>query len=246
MARLFDDAGSNRLLTTTTTVTAAPITIACWVRVDALPATNQVPWAICDSAGDLNYFTINIAATSGQVRGVINAGTSGLVFNGPSSVSVGTWAHVAVVFASTTSRTCYVNGSAGTENTDSRTPSSIDRMCIGSFAGTTINQFVSGDIAEAAVWNVALTAADIGMLADALSPQLVRPEGLVNYLPLVRDIQDTVGATTFTATGTTVAVHPRIIRPRTRRFWQIAAVPPATTTGWGPLLSGYRNQVVIA
>lgn len=73
------------------------------------------------------------------------------------------------------------------------------------------NDNFDGDIAEVGVWNVALTAAEIASLADGMTCDKVRPQSLVFYAPLVRDLQDVRGGLTITNTNTaTVANHPRV------------------------------------
>lgn len=61
------------------------------------------------------------------------------------------------------------------------------------------------------MWNVALTAAEIASLADGMTCDKVRPQSLVFYAPLVRDLIDVTGGEIFTNTnGATVANHPRV------------------------------------
>jgi hypothetical protein len=69
---------------------------------------------------------------------------------------------------------------------------------------------MSGSIAEAAIWNVALTDAKVAILAAGFSPLFVDPQSLVAYWPLVRDTDDdVVGGYDMTAYNTpTVASHP--------------------------------------
>jgi hypothetical protein len=60
-----------------------------------------------------------------------------------------------------------------------------------------------------AVWNAALTDAEVAILATGFSPKKVRPQSLVFYAPLVREVRDLVGGVALSDTGTTVADHPR-------------------------------------
>ena len=70
---------------------------------------------------------------------------------------------------------------------------------------------MNGLIAEVGIWNVALTAEEIASLADGMTCDKVRPQSLVFYAPLVRDLQDQKGGLTITNNnGATVANHPRI------------------------------------
>lgn len=71
--------------------------------------------------------------------------------------------------------------------------------------------FFTGRVAEVGIWNVALTAAEIASLADGMTCDKVRPQSLVFYAPLVRDLQDVRGGLTITNNNAaTVATHPRV------------------------------------
>ena len=72
---------------------------------------------------------------------------------------------------------------------------------------------MSGDIAEAAIWNIALDDADVALLAKAFDPRMVRPEGLVFYAPLIGRYSpeiDRRGGLGLTVTGAVASVHPRM------------------------------------
>ena len=70
---------------------------------------------------------------------------------------------------------------------------------------------MNGLIAEVGIWNVALTADEIASLADGMTCDKVRPQSLVFYAPLVRELQDVKGGLTITNNnGATVANHPRV------------------------------------
>ena len=74
-----------------------------------------------------------------------------------------------------------------------------------------VNNCWDGLIAEAAVYNAALTAAEVASLAKGMTPDKIRPQNLVYYAPLVRDLIDQKGGVTITNNnGATVANHPRI------------------------------------
>lgn len=70
--------------------------------------------------------------------------------------------------------------------------------------------FGSGEYAEIGAWQATLNAEEISSLYKGMKPNLVRPDSLVLYTPLVREIQDVVGGITLTDTNTTVATHPRV------------------------------------
>jgi len=71
--------------------------------------------------------------------------------------------------------------------------------------------YFQGRIAEVGIWNAALTAAEIDSLAKGMTCDKVRPQSLVFYAPLVRELIDQKGGLTITNNnGATVANHPRI------------------------------------
>ena len=71
--------------------------------------------------------------------------------------------------------------------------------------------FLDGRLAEVGIWNAALTAAEIASLAKGMTCDKIRPQNLVFYAPLVRDINDQKGGLTITNNnGAAVANHPRI------------------------------------
>lgn len=85
-------------------------------------------------------------------------------------------------------------------------------MFIGAqFAGGNIQGYTNGLIAEVGIWNAALTAAEIASLAKGMTCDKIRPQSLVFYAPLVRDLIDAKGGRTITNNnGATVANHPRV------------------------------------
>jgi hypothetical protein len=128
--------------------------------------------------------------------------------------STGSWHHAAGVFASASSRTVYLNGTAGTtDTTNIASPfGTIDRFLIGvqQFSDTTTS-FFDGRIAEVGIWSATLTADEIASLAKGMTCDKIRPQSLVFYAPLVRDLIDAKGGLTITNNNTaTVANHPRV------------------------------------
>jgi hypothetical protein len=142
-------------------------------------------------------------ADQGNVNAVANGGT----------VSANVWNHYAGVFVSGSSRTPYTNGVAGAENTTTVAAITPTFTNIGAFyAGTaTALQLMDGLIAEVGIWNAALTAAEVAALAKGMTCDKIRPQNLVFYAPLVRDLNDQKGGLTITNNnGATVAAHTRV------------------------------------
>jgi hypothetical protein len=212
MARLFDDASSQYLEIDSTPIDGEPLTISAWINSDDLTsADDQAIVFIGDKDVSNGHFMLRFDPTdpseplivrkrSGAADGTAQAGT----------LVADTWYHCAGVFASTTSRTAYVDGIFAIEDTTSVGNNTEDRISIGRAGDSTPGDYFSGRIAEVAIWNAALTAAEVAALAAGAGPLMVRPQSLVFYLPLVRDNDvDLVGGLSMTAFNTpTIGDHP--------------------------------------
>lgn len=124
------------------------------------------------------------------------------------------WRHIAGVFTPSTRQELFVDGSsvsAITSSVPAGVHSGTAPLFIGRQNDAVTNNIWDGDIAETAIWNAALTAAEIASLAKGMTPDKIRPQNLVFYAPLVRDLQDVRGGLTITNNnGATVANHPRV------------------------------------
>jgi hypothetical protein len=129
-----------------------------------------------------------------------------------SAPSINTWSHAAGVFSTTSNRIAYLNGTAGTANTVSRPNlTNINSIGIGAVNRPSSIEYFIGLSADVGIWNVALTAAEIASLAKGMACDKVRPQSLVFYAPLARDLIDVRGGRAITNNnGVTVANHTRI------------------------------------
>ena len=239
MARDFDSASSQRL-TGTNPVSGTPCTMACWFNVEKASADPEINTNIsligveeADANTDILRLRIrhtDTVASAMQLSAQHFDGTNATADTSTGLMSYGTWYHGCAVFASDSSRTVYLDGgNSVTESTVQAAVSGINTLGIRFFDWSpTLRQHMEGMIAEAAIWNVALTAAEVAILALGVSPLLVRPEGLVFYLPMIRDEdRDVIGGISMTAENTpTVGDHPRV-------FWSSPrpAYTPRKTPG---------------
>jgi hypothetical protein len=135
--------------------------------------------------------------------------------NIPFTATSGTWFHAAFssTSASTNDMKIYANGVQGTNQISSNNLiSSITNSVIPQINGRNgANNLNSFQSAEVGIWNAALTAAEIASLAKGMTCDKVRPQNLVFYVPLVRDLIDQKGGLVITNNnGATVANHPRV------------------------------------
>ena len=235
MARLFDDASSEDLRSDTTPqVTTLPLTMAAWFNSNS-SAGDQTILTFVDKDTTADWFRL---AIRGDQAENVEAFARGASDNGIARTSTGystnTWHHAIAVFTSTTSRSAYIDNGSGITDTDSITTSNLDRVIIGSIGHSSGGSFFSGLIAEVGVWDIALNAAERGMLAAGFSPLMVRPDRLVAYYPLIgRNSPETdiVGGINLTLTNApSLGAHPRIIYPSMPyRFTAPAAAAPSAT-----------------
>jgi hypothetical protein len=185
-------------------VSAAPLTIAC--LSDPASASNGTLIAIdkisaqqvLQIANNLLPDRINALAAAGATIGQTEVNSS---LNAQAAAGV---------FDSTTSRVAYFNATASAVNTTSVSPTGMDNVNIGTRWYSTLAGYFPGLISEAAIWNVALTQAEITSLSKGFKPTRIRPQNLVFYAPLVRGLQNLKGGVLTNNNTATVANHPRV------------------------------------
>lgn len=198
-------------------VTAAPLTLAAWFNLDDTTQNHRV-LALEDIGVGQNEFTLSARgdAAGNDVRATTEAAGVQSSANALTGYSANTWTHGASIFASSTSRFAAKDGVFGVESTTSRTPTGIDSVRLAAVA--------DGRVAEAAIWNVALTEAEVAALAKGYSPLFIRRSALVFYWQGIRSALINLRGAPLTISGApVVADHPRIIYPRSYRNISYAA-----------------------
>ena len=209
MARNFTAASSQSLEVASSPVSGPPFTLAAWARPTGTGSSTYV--AVGELGGTHRYLLQQGFGGTNNVGASVT--TPALAFGASTStgVAAGTWHHAAAVFTSNVSRTAYINGGNSATNTSSLTLNTPTSVVIGARYNTTLGFYFGGDIAEVGIWNAALTADEIASLAKGMSCDKVRPQSLVFYAPLVRDLIDQKGGRIITNNnGATVANHPRV------------------------------------
>jgi hypothetical protein len=227
MARTFASASTESLYNDTN-LGGLPLSFSCWFY-GASWAVDQSLIFVGDQTTSAVYFLlfVNNGGPNLSAR-CEDAVAQGDALGGAPATNA--WQHGGGVFASTTSRTAYLNGTPGTEETTSVADITPTRVSIGVLDETTPADYMDGQIADAAIWNAALTDAEMAALAAGASPLSIRPGNLIFYVPLVRDNDiDIVGGLPLTATGTpTVSDDPgKLYRNPGQSFRPVAgALPP--------------------
>lgn len=210
MARTFN--GTSQSIQSDAPVTAVPLTIACWFNTSS--SSGQVICSI-GTSGSTDRFQLSISPSTPNTNATTVQGGTAQSANLNTAISLNTWHHGAAVFSATNSRQSFFNGTGGTVNTGTATPSGINRLNISGALPPSLVAFFSGRIAELCVWNAALASAEIASLAKGFNPRLIRPQSIVYFNRLINESQDIRGGLTLTNIGlaTTVSEHPRIIYP---------------------------------
>ena len=245
MARLFDDAATEyALVEDNLGITGYPYTLACWFNTDDDTISQGLMW-VGDKDSGVEYGEIQAAGAVGDAVSAANRSTSDGFDAAYSSTgfTAGAWHHACGVFTNSTSRAAFIDGGSKGTNASENAPDAVyDRFGIGARLDATASNWLSGHIAEAAVWNMALSDDDVAQLGAGYSPLFVRPESLVAYWPLVRDLVDRLGTVELTPNGTTVSAHVPILNPAPKHIGYTAAVVGANApighlagSLWGPL-----------
>jgi hypothetical protein len=190
------------------------ITLVCWAKRNADLSTPQNLIAKYDGPNQRSYI-MQITTSGLLLSRFANDGTANTVTGSNSTSVVPTdWSHLATTWTpNVAASVIYINGISDWVNAGGPTIASIHSgtVNLGIGASGSGGLYMGGQIAEVGIWNAALTAAEIASLAKGMTCDKVRPQSLVFYAPLVRDLNDQKGGLTITNNNAaTVAAHPRI------------------------------------
>lgn len=217
MARLLAAASSQSFDRAGALVAGPPFTASLWAK-ETTQLLGVVFWYGIGTATN-HRFQLYLGAGSGNKLGCYaqDPSLSGQSVT-PNATTAGVWAHCAGVWASSTSRTAYLDGVAGPTDTTTVAPGH-NAVALGYNKGAA-GFYFNGAIAEVGLWSAALTVEELAALAKGISPLLIRPAALVAYWPLSgtgaieRDYWRDRDDLTAAGTGTpAIADHPRILRP---------------------------------
>lgn len=214
MARTFVRASSQYAEVSAAAITTGPAvcTFACWYKPSSI--ANGTALGIGDLQATSRYFALGMDGSGNAFFE-----PTGATATSASTMTNGVWAHIAGVQSSASSRVVYLNGTAGTPNTTTVT-SAAETLEVTTVGGLMLNgsrlSFAGGDIAECAIWAIALTAADVTRLAAGQSPMNVGASPPVRFWRIFGDQSpepDYYTADSLTVTGATAAAHPPVQPP---------------------------------
>jgi hypothetical protein len=187
-------------------------TVSCFLNCDTYGNRKIISYGDAVASGAAFAFTLEQISSAPFILFRHNFGNIRYSAQGLSQ-----WQHLTAVVPTNATTTdnviVYSNGAQqlGVRNAGSNQTlnTSTSNLFIG--ASAALDQFFDGRIADVGVWNVALTAAEIASLAKGMACDKVRPQSLVFYAPLARNLIDVRSGFTITNNNSaTVANHPRI------------------------------------
>ena len=201
---------SSYIESTSTPVTTFPFTMACWFN----PANNTAGGTLMSlgvANGADRFQMVNRGDLAGDFIAISSlVGATAATATTTIGYTANTWHHAAAVCTNITGRSIFLNGGGKATNTTSSNPAGINNILLGSRWATSRGFFFNGRIAEAAIWNAALTDDEVLSLSKGFAPYLIRPSNLKFYNRCLRTSQDTAGGRTLTQVNITNFDHPRI------------------------------------
>lgn len=165
-------------------ITGTALTVCCWINLDVNNATQDVVAKYGSSP--LQYLLrIN---NSGQLSVFIGDGGNDNAVGG-TTIGTGSWKHVALRKNGTGAGALkgYLNGVEEATATSNRSIADTSNPLTFGAAGDDTDQ-VNGRIAEVAIWNIALSPAEIAQIAAGKSPLSIQPANLKGYWPLYGNV----------------------------------------------------------
>ena len=213
MARDFDGSDDN-LIVNVAAVTAYPFTISCWGRSDSTASNNVLGGLYDKDVGTVRHMLYHEGADDTIICQSDEGGGTALA---ETSTNIGTsvWYHACGVWAASQDHRAYLNGGGKISDLINDVAiGAVDRTAIGRNMDSTPSSAYNGRLAEFAVWDVALTDAEVLALAGGIPAWKVRPKNLVLYVPVwgLQSPEPDYGGSQndLTVTGATPANHPPV------------------------------------
>ena len=225
MGRIFN--GSSQSMSTSATLTlGGSVSLAFWLYYDDYANTDKYAFELSSNYTSGNAFRITPGDVVVSGKWAVGVHTSnGFSYGSITRPSAAAWHHYVVTMqlANPTAIGVYVDGAdasfsfsggLGPQNDNGVT---FDVTQLYSMARNNFSNWVAGRLAEVAIWNVILTAADAAQLGKGFAPPFVRRGSLKYYWPLLTrnsPESEIVTNSRFSLTGSpSVTAHPAVLYP---------------------------------
>ncbi len=172
-----------------------------------------------NDSGGVKLLDLQKATDNNFYCGWYNAGTEKRVIAAASGLVQNAWNHLLLTWVDAGTTAFYLAGSSvGTTSATSTWGTSGTTRYLGIDA-VSAGGSAASRLAEWSVWSAVLDAGERAALTAGVSPLLVRPQSLADYLPLIGRTSpepNLRGGTAGTLTGTSQADHPRVYSPGKR------------------------------
>jgi hypothetical protein len=188
-----------------------PLTIAARFKLNVANVNHN--FVSVQTSNGSSAYAVGVNSSAFPIGPSASGGTTSFITNTGTTATIGVWQHVAIVFASTTSRTIYLDNIAFFSSATFTSPGTVAGVRIGTRTNPAggFNGPCVADIAEVGIWGASLNVNEIRSLVAGVTPDQIRPQSLAFYAPLIREPVDFRGGFTLTNTnGATVSEHPRV------------------------------------
>lgn len=182
---------------------AEPLTIAA--RVYRNPQSGNQGYVTLYNDGVETGHAMDLTIRAVSLRD----GQSTRAASSTSGMSNDVWYHGAARFVNDGSRSILLDGGSLGTNTQFVTVNTFDRLRIGR-SYNSVAQYLNGRVCEVAIWSVDLTTDEVISLSKGFKAYRIRPQSLLYYVPLVRNVQELCSAIPLDARSSTVQNHPRV------------------------------------
>lgn len=201
-------------------ITDYPFTFAIWVKSDSQTVGQMAMFLGDVDVADVSYQIGLRGDHASDPAFVLSRDSSAIWDHTTSAYTAGTWHHICCVFTNDTSRTIYIDGgNEATDANDTDYNSDVDTICIGRDNDSNPTKYFDGAVAEAGVWDIALSGAQvINLSTDKHAPGLVASGNLIAWWKLdeaagANNAIDQQGSYELTQNGSPGATtHPPGIR----------------------------------
>lgn len=179
MSRSFVAASSQLLEVSNPPLLAVPMSWACWFKRAAVTPNMELLW-LGKGPNTNNYWTMGlvVGAMRSSARNV-NETPALTTIDAPAGV----WCHGCGTYPSDNQRFAYLNGANRGVNNTLAAPNGATRFAVGSLDRSVPTNFFEGLIAQVSIWDVALSDAEVALLASGVPASQVQPQALVAYYP---------------------------------------------------------------